>query len=328
MNTNITALAATLFLTTAAFPGLAHAQDYPSQPIRMVIPYGPGGAVDTTLRLLAEKLQEELGQPIVIDSRPGGLGIIAMNAVAAEPADGYTFFVGNQSSNLITPLYHTDRVTVDYFTDFRPVVKINDFPAVMMVTTANFDVDNITELFDYARESPGSLRYTSTGVASFPHFDFEMLASVEGLEMTHVPVSNGAAGIAQGVMNGDAQVAINNIASSLPVIESGHAKAVAVIAPERLESLPDVPTFGELGYSEIGTIQWVAVFGRSDIPEDRLEKVVDAFNTVLSDQEIIDGFEQILVSVNPTTSLDDAQSWFAQQVTQWEEIIEVTGITR
>jgi len=309
-----------------AQPTIASADDYPTQPIRVVIPYGPGGAVDTTLRILSEGLQEELGQPIVIDSRPGGLGIIAINEAAQSEADGYTVLAGNQSSNLISALFHADRMTVDYFEDFRPVARIVEFPGVVMLTTNNFEPTTFEELINYATENPGTVRYTSTGVGSFPHFDVEMIATRNDLDMLHVPVTSGAAGIGQAIVNGDVHLAINNIATSLPFIEAGQATAVAVVFPERLEALPDVPTLEELGYGDVGTVQWVSMFAPAGVDESRLEKLASAIARVMDRDDVRAAFQERMIAPNPTRSLDEADAWFSEDVERWREIIEVTGI--
>jgi tripartite-type tricarboxylate transporter receptor subunit TctC len=323
LSTALILSSASLILTA---PKSAIADDYPTQPIRIVIPYGPGGAVDTTLRILSEGLQEELGQPIVIDSRPGGLGIIAINEVAQAEPDGYTVLAGNQSSNLISALFHADRMTVDYFEDFRPVARIVEFPGVVMLTTNNFEPRTFDELLDHAKQNPGAVRYTSTGVGSFPHFDVEMIAAKEDLDMLHVPVTSGAAGIGQAIVNGDVHLAINNIATSLPFIEAGQATAVAVVFPERLDALPDVPTLEELGYGGIGTVQWVSMFAPAGVDESRLEKLATAIAKVMDRDDVRATFQERMIAPNPTRSLDEAEAWFSEDVQRWREIIEVTGI--
>src|SRR3990172_8171513 len=174
----------------------AGAQDkYPSKPVKIIVPYSPGGATDITSRLFGEQLKNILGQQFVVESKPGAFGIIATEEMARSKPDGYTLMVGNVSTNAITPVLFQKKYTINFERDVVSVSRLVIYPSFLITTTKNFAPKTVAELIAYAKQNPGKTRYTSAGVGSFPHFDMEIFARRAGVEMIHIPNNTGAAGM-------------------------------------------------------------------------------------------------------------------------------------
>ncbi len=234
-----------------ALGGAAVAQDkYPSKPVKIVVPYAPGGATDITSRLFGEHMKNSLGQPFVVENKPGAFGILGIEEMARSKPDGYTLFVGNVSTNAITPVLFQKKFNINFEKDVVSVTRLAIYPSFIITTTAGFDVKNVKELQDFAKKNPGKVRYTSAGVGSFPHYDMEVFSRRMGTDMVHIPNKTGAAGMINDLVVGDAQVAVLNSASSAAMIKAGKLRPIAVIAEQRLKEYPDVPTLAEAGYPE------------------------------------------------------------------------------
>src|SRR5436190_9937601 len=189
-------------LSAALLSGLAFTADaavaqdkYPSKPVKIMVPYAPGGATDITSRLFGEQLKNILGQQFVVESKPGAFGILVLEEMARSKPDGYTLFVGNVSTNAITPVLFQKKLSINFERDVVSVSRLAIYPSFLITTTANFDVKSVADLVAYAKKNPGKLRYTSAGVGSFPHYDVEVFARRAGVEMLHIPNKTGAAGM-------------------------------------------------------------------------------------------------------------------------------------
>src|SRR5262249_14895570 len=186
--------------------GAAMAQDkYPSKPVRVVLPYAPGGATDIITRVVGEQLRQILGQPFVVENKPGAFGILAIEEMAKSKPDGYTLMVGNVSTNAITPVLYKDKFKIDFEKDVVSVDRLATLPSFFIVTAKDFPVKTLAEFIDYAKKNPGKVRYNSAGIGSFPHFDMEIFARRAGIDIVHIPVKAGAAGMINDLVNGDVQ---------------------------------------------------------------------------------------------------------------------------
>src|SRR3954453_483518 len=232
------ALASCLALAMAAA-----AQDkYPSKPVKILVPYGPGGATDIVARIVAEPMRQALGQSFVVENKPGAFGILAIEEMARARADGYTLQVGNVSTNAITPVIFASKFKVNYARDVAPVTNLIDVPAFLVVTTTNFAVKDAKELIDYARKNPGKLRYGTVGAGSYPHYDMAYFAKRAGnLDMIAIHNKAGASGVINDMITGDTQAAFLNVASTAAQVRAGKLKPIAVVNRERLAAYPDVP---------------------------------------------------------------------------------------
>src|SRR5262245_27904968 len=248
---------AVALLGLAFAPDTASAQDkYPSKPVKIIVPYAPGGATDITSRLFGEQLKNILGQQFVVESKPGAFCIIAIEEMARSRPDGYTLEAGNVSTNAITSVLFKNKFQIDFDKSVVSVSRLAIYPSFLITTTSNFDMKSVKDLVDYAKKNPGKVRYSSAGIGSFPHFDMEVFTRRAGVDMVHIPNKTGAAGMINDLVVGDVHTAFLNAASSAAMIRAGKLRPVAVLAEHRLKDYPDVPTLAEAGYPGVGTLHW------------------------------------------------------------------------
>jgi len=300
--------------------GPAVAQDkYPSKPVKILVPYAPGGATDITARLFGDQMKNILGQQFVVESKPGAFGIVAIEEMARSKPDGYTVMVGNVSTNAITPILFKNKFTLDFQKSVTSVSRMAIYPSFIITTTANFDAKNIKDVVDYAKKNPNKLRYTSAGVGSFPHFDMEVFCRRAGVEMVHIPNKAGAAGMINDLVVGDAQVAELNAASAAAMIRAGKLRPIAVVAEKRLADYPDVPTLAEVGYPNVGTLHWQRMLAPAATPKPVLETLFKAITDAAGKPELKEAFAKQLVSIKPSASLDEAQTWLNGELDSWRK---------
>jgi tripartite-type tricarboxylate transporter receptor subunit TctC len=310
-------------LSGAAMMGHARAQErFPSRPIRFIVPYAPGGATDIIARLVGQEMQKAFGQPVVVENRPGALGILAIETVARSRPDGYTLMVGNVTTNAITPVVFKSRMTLDYEQSIVPVARLGELPSVLCVTNVNFPPRSMEELIEYARQHPGRVNYVTAGVGSYTHFDHVLLARRGRSEMTHIPFTTGAGGFVSGLISGDTQIGLTNAATAIPLVKSGQLRAFAVVSEVRLPDLPEVPTMAELGYPGVGTVAWNAMFGPSGMPRDVLEALHSAAVAAVNSAPVQEAFRRGAIRPVPTSSPDDARSWLQGEIVAWRRIAD------
>lgn len=301
--------------------GPAFSQDkYPSKPGKIIVPYAPGGATDITSRLFGEQFKNQLGQSFVVENKSGAFGIIAIEEMARSKPDGYTLFVGNVSTNAITPVLFKNKFKIDFEKDVVPVSRLAIYPSFLMVTTTNFDVKDVKGLVDYAKKNPGKVRYSSAGVGSFPHFDMEIFARRASVDMIHIPNKTGAAGMVNDLVVGDAQVGIINSASTAAMIKAGKMKPIAVAAEQRLAEYPDVPTMAEAGFPGVGTLHWQGMLAPASTPKEVLDTLFKAINEAAKAPALQEAFAKQLVSVKPNASLEESKTWLKGELDNWRKI--------
>ena len=305
----------------------AVAQDkYPSKPIRVLVPYAPGGATDIVARVLGEQMRQILGQSVVVDNKPGAFGILAIEEMARSKPDGYTLMLGNVSTSAITPVLFPKKLSINYAKDVVPVARLADLPAFLIATKANFPPKNFAEFIAYSKQHPGKVRYCSVGVGSYPHFDMEMLSKRAGLDMIHIPVKAGAGGILNDLVNGDLQVCFLNVATTAGQVKAGQLQVYAVVSDKRLPDHPDVPTMAEVGYPGIGTIAWQALFAPAGTPPDVIETLHRAVLQALDSEPVRDSFKKSGIRAAPTASPEDAKTWLRSEMETWRKIVAETKI--
>ena len=311
-------LAAALLLGVQA---LAQAADYPSKPIRIVVPYGPGGATDIVARILGEHLKEKFHQPVVVENKPGGNGVVALQETVRAKPDGYTFLIGNITTNLLTPLIGDPPIAFDPFKDLVPVARLADVPGVFLATKVNFPPNTVQEVVDYARARPGEINHNTAGILAYSHIDFLMLQKRTGIKLVAIPLRAGAGGGQIDLMNGAVQIALQNAATVTPLVKAGKLKALAVTSEQRLPALPDVPTLKEAGFDGIGTNAWNAMFAPRAVPKEILDTMTAAIAEVLTSGKAAKQLEELQFTVLPTRSLDEARAWLAKDVQHWTPIV-------
>jgi tripartite-type tricarboxylate transporter receptor subunit TctC len=313
-----------------AFAGMlqAQAQDkYPSKPVRILVPYGPGGATDIVARIVGEHLREVLGQAYYVENKPGGYGMIAIEDMARSRPDGYTLMVGNVSTNAITPILFKSKLKINYERDVIPVMRLVDVPAFLLVTTTNFAPRTVPELIETVKKNPGRVRYGTVGVGSYPDYDMALFAKRAGnLDLTGIPNRAGAAGVVLDMVMGDTQTAFLNVASTAAMVKAGKLKPLAVVNHERLPEFPDVPTMREVGFPDVGTIAWQGMFAPAGTPKEVIETLQKASIQAMDVPAAKKVFAEQSFNIVPTKSAEEAKTWLAQEMATWGRITQEVKI--
>jgi len=298
----------------------AAAQDYPTRPVRILVPYGPGGATDIIARIVAAKLTESLGQSFVVENRPGANGNIALEAAAKAAPDGYTLLVGNVSTNAINETIYAHQLTIRPSRDLIAVTKLVEIPHIV-VASAALPANNIAELIALAKKEPGKINFASVGLGSYPHLDMERFMKAAGVEFTHVPYKGGAGQAIPAMVAGEVQLAFFNMASLLPHIKSGRLKALAAIPTQRLPELPNVATLAEQGYPGIGTNAWQGLFAPAATPKPVVDKLYAAVASALGRPEQKEGLAKQMMSVELSRSPQEFTELVRRETQAWGEFL-------
>ncbi|MGB7021267.1 MAG: tripartite tricarboxylate transporter substrate binding protein, partial [Xanthobacteraceae bacterium] len=277
---------------------------YPSKPVKIIVPYAPGGATDIVARILANQLNKALGQSFYVENKPGAFGIVADEDLARSPPDGYTLMIGNVTTNAITPVIYPDKFNIDYAKDVVPITAVVDIPAFLLATKKNFDVKSVPELIAYAKKNPGQVRYGTVGPGSYPHYDTAYFAKRAGdLDMVAIPNKAGASGVINDMLNGSTQVAFLNVASATPQIKAGNFIPLALVDHKRLPDYPDLPTMQEIGFAGVGTIAWQALFAPGGTPRGVQQAIFDAVVAAMKAPEVAEAFKRQTFNTVPNASL-------------------------
>jgi tripartite-type tricarboxylate transporter receptor subunit TctC len=322
-------LIAVLFAALALSAGMAMAQDqYPSRPVKVIVPYAPGGATDIVARIVGDAFQKATGQPFIVINRPGAFGMLAIDEMVKAAPDGYTLMIGNVSTNAITPIIYANKMNFDYAQSVVAVTNLIDVPAFLLVSTANgFSVKSFPELIAYAKQNPGKVSYGTVGTGSYPHYDMAYLAKRAGdLDLVALPNKNGAAGVIQDMLRGDVQAAFLNVASSAGQIQAGKFRPLAVVNHSRLKDYPDIPTMKEVGYPDVGTVAWNGLFAPAATPKPVLEALFAAMSKTLSSPEATEKLNKQNFNVVPNKSLADAKTWLDGEIKHWQTITTAVKI--
>ena len=306
----------------------AGAQDkFPSKPVKMIVPYAPGGATDIVARIVGEQMRQSLGQSFVVENKPGAFGIIAIEEMVRARPDGYTLQVGNVSTNAITPVIVPEKMKINYERDVVPVTNLIDVPAFLVVTTTNFAVKDVKELVEYAKKNPGKLRYGTVGAGSYPHFDMAYFAKRAGdLDMIAIHNKAGASGVINDMITGDTQASFLNVASTAAQVRAGKLKPIAVVNRERLAAYPDVPTMAEVGLPDVGTVAWNAMFAPAGTPKPVLETLHKAAIEALQAPAAKEALTKQNFNIVPSKSVDEAKAWLAGEIATWQKITAAVKI--
>ena len=305
----------------------AQSAPYPDRPVKILVPYAPGGATDIVARIIGEQMRQILGQPVVIENKPGANGIIAVEELARAKPDGHTLLVGNVTTNAIAPVLYRKRYKINYDTDVVPVQRLVDIPAFLLITTTNFPPKTVAELIDYAKKNPGKVRYGTVGAGSYPHYDMAFFAKRAGdLDMIAIHNKAGAAGVINDMVTGDTQAVFLNVASTAAMVRAGKLKPLALVNHERLPEYPDVPTMKEVGYPDVGTLAWQALFAPAGTPKEVLEKLAKASLDAMYAPASQEVFKKQNFNIVPNKSLDDARSWLVGEMATWKRIADEVKI--
>ena len=272
------------FVSLAAAAGLsplARAEaPYPNKPITLVVPFTPGGSVDNSGRLMADRLGRLLGVPVIVDNKGGAGGALGSAFVAKAKPDGYTLIVTSQSTHVVNPAVNP-KLPYDAVKDFAPITLIDRLANVLLVNT-NLPVRTFADLVKYAQANPGQLNYASAGTGSVSHLSMELLKTQAKMPITHVPYRGAGVAITD-VMSGQVQLTWNNLSTNLASIRTGKLRALAVASPQRVAQLPDVPTFAELKLPDLNLTSWTGLAAPAKTPQPIIDRLYQAMRTVLQD---------------------------------------------
>ena len=314
-----------LVLAAAAFftSGIAEAQAYPAKPIRMVVAWGPGGAPDIFARLIGQKLYEQMGQPVIVDNRPGATGNIGAEIVAKSPNDGHTLF--NATLSLaISPAFYRE-LPFDPIKSFASVTMLASVPLVLVVNPA-LPVRSVAEMISHAKANPGKLNYASVGNGSPAHVTAELLQVIGGIKVVHIPYKSGGA-MATAMLASEAQLGFPAIAPALPHIKSKRLRAVAVTATRRAGVLPDVPTFAEERLEGMEADNWNAILAPAGTPRRIIDRLQSEIAKATRAAAVAERFTQQGAAVN-VTSPEALAKIIRADVDKWSKVVKAAGIER
>ena len=304
----------------AALPA-AQAQSFPDKPVRIIVPFAAGNTLDTALRQVAEEFKKNTGQPLVVENKPGGSGIIAAQAVMAAPADGYTLLLANTSMLTINP--HTfSKLPYDAEKSFRPITNFLGTSMVMAVN-ASVPANNVQEFVAYAKANPGKVSFASFTAGNSSHFAGVILNQRAGIDMIHVPF-NGTPPAVQNLVGGQVNAAFLPLLAVKPHMESGKVKVLAVTSPQRSLLMPNVATFREQGYPDLDIYIWAAIVAPVATPDAAVARLNAEFVKALRSAEIKEKWRVADFETLPSTPEEFTK--FAQADSRrWAEAVRISG---
>ena len=299
----------------------AFGQAYPARPIRLVVPFPPGGAVDFYARVVQQPLSEALGQQLVIDNKAGASGMVGAESVAKSPPDGYTLLLGNIASLAINVGLYA-KMPYDPLKDLTPIVRTVDVNYVLVVHPS-VPANTVPELVAYAKANPGKLSYGSAGSGSLPHLGTELFKAQTGIDMLHVPYKGGGPMVTD-LLGGTVQVVIGDQANLMPHVQSGKLRALAVATPKRSPNSPHLPTIAESGLPGYDSTAWQGLAGPAGLPPDVVKRLNEAFNMVMAMPAVRDKLTGGGLEVVGGTPEQFAR-FIAAEITKWTKIAKDVG---
>lgn len=311
-----------LLVASGLAVSVAHAQQYPNRPLRMIVPYPPGASVDFTARLMGQRLSDALGQPIVIDNRAGAGGVIAAELAARAIPDGYTLFFGTPASLCVSPAIRL-KVPYDTLRDFAPISRLV-VNSQIIVTLSGFPAMTIADLIQAARAKPGGLIYASAGIGSPQHLGMELLKARANIDILHVPYKGGGPAMTD-VLAGRVQIYMASIPGMLPFIKDGRLKVLGVAGIERSNVFPNIPTIAETvpGYEFVGT--WYGMLTQTKVAPAIIARVNAILNTALQAEDT----RQILISQGSDPrpmSVEGFTNFVRSDCPNWVRAVKLAGI--
>ena len=318
---SLTLLAAVTIVAVASMPSAA--QDFPTRPVRFIVPYAAGGSGDLLARLLGNKLAAIWGQQVVVDNRAGGGGLIGTEFAARSDPDGYTLYLATDGPLTVAASLYK-RVPYDWKRDFAPISMLAMGYQVLIVR-ASLPARNLQELIALAREKPGELNYASIGIGSAPHLGAELFKSVAKVDVTHVPYRGSSAQAISALLAGDVAMFLVGTSTAVSHIQSGALRGLAVTAGKRVDGLPDVPTFAEAGLPGVDVSLWFAVLAPSGTPAPIVKKLNADIAQVVADPDFrqalaVRGFDAV------SSSPEELAQFLAKDYVKFRDLIQKLGL--
>ncbi|MEY4645311.1 MAG: hypothetical protein RLZZ596_2142 [Pseudomonadota bacterium] len=310
-----------LIFLSLLFIGAAQAEDYPIKPIKIIVPFAPGGSNDVVMRLLAPTLSEELGQSVIVENRPGGGATIGMDLVAKSKPDGYTLGVANTSFGA-NP-FVMSKMPFDTQKDFLPVSLVGKVPLVVVVNPS-FPVRSIKELLEYAKKNPEAINYGSAGNASAPHLAGALFEYITNTKMTHIPYKSGGEATAA-LLGNITQLQFAAVPSAIQQIRSNRLIPLAVTTIDRDESLPDVPTMDQSGFKDYDMADWIGIMVPAGTPEPVIKKLNGAFVNALSKNQ--NRISLTKAGARPIgSSPEELKNFIQKELSTWQKVVKAANI--
>ena len=300
----------------------AAADDYPSKPVRIIVPYTPGGFNDTLARTVGDRLSKVWKQSVIVDNRPGGNTVLGNNLAAKAPADGYTMLITPLPYSALPALYG-GKLPYDAVKDFTPLVWAGSTQNALVVRN-DLGVNNVRELIDYAKKNPGKLNFGSTGSGSSNHLSMELFMSMTGTRMTHVPYK-GSAPAVMGMLGSEIDVLFDNVPNLMQQIKAGKLKAIAVTGAERAALLPDVPTVAEAGVPGYEVNVWFGMQMPAGTPKAAVARANEDIVRILRDPEVVKLFRDQGVEVVASTP-EAFAALLQKEIPKWSKVVETANI--
>jgi tripartite-type tricarboxylate transporter receptor subunit TctC len=307
------------------FSGPAQAQEpaFPNKPVRVIVSAAAGGITDIMARFMQEKLGRSLGQPVIVENKPGAGGIIAVDYVARSAPDGYTLVMVNVSNAAIAPWINKN-LPYDPLNDFVGVAAVGEAPTIVAIND-KVPVKTLKEFIEYAKNNPGKINYGSAGNGTGPHLAAEVLAHLTGIKMVHVPYK-GAGPASVDLAAGQVQLGMIAIGSAKGQIAAGQVRVLAVAGNRRLAALPDVPTFDQAGVSGYDVTNWFGLLAPRGTPRDVVASLNSHINQVLDDSQVVQRFQDV-GTLPIRESVQQFQKRIVTDHAKWRDVIRIAGIT-
>jgi tripartite-type tricarboxylate transporter receptor subunit TctC len=316
------AAALAALFTLVAAPSV-RADDYPTRPVTLVVPYTPGGSTEILARIVAQKLGERLGQAVVVEMKPGAGTVIGATAVAQAPADGYTLLMATPTPLAINVTVHK-KLPYDPAKDFMPLAMVASAPFLLLVNPA-LPVHSVKELVAYAKANPGQLSYGSGGVGAPHHLYMELFKSMTGTQMTHVPYKGSLPALTD-VVGGHIQLMFCDIPPAAGMISAGKVRVLGVSTAERVASYPDVPTVAEAGVPGFAVAGWFMIVAPAQTPAPIVDKLHKQLIAVMNEPDVKARIDQLSLVSLPTPSVADMQAYVKSEIARWGKIVQQAGI--
>ncbi len=298
----------------------AHAQAYPGRPVRMIVPYPPGGPTDVLARIVAVKLSEALGQPFAIDNKAGASGMIGSAEVAKGAPDGYTL-LGNASIHVINPSLYP-KAAFDAIADFTPITQLAGVPLILVVNN-DLPVKSVRELIAYAKANAGKLNFASSGNAAAPHLAGESFKIAAGVQMQHVPYKGSAPALTD-LIGGQVQIMFDSMPSAMPHVKAGKLRPLAVTTAKRSAAVPDLPTVAEAGVPGYDISTWYGLWAPKGTPREIIERIASETAKILRLPDVRERYAAL--GAEPVGSTpDEFAAYCRSELTKWAKIVKESG---
>jgi tripartite-type tricarboxylate transporter receptor subunit TctC len=299
----------------------ASGQNYPDRTVRIIVPTAPGGSIDTTARVVAAKLAETWGKPVIIENRPGAAMITGADAAAKSPPDGYTLLVAHDGTTAMNQAIYPATLPYNAQRDFEPVSLMTTIPLVMLVHEG-VAATSVKEFVALARANPGKLNHASGGTATL--LALELFKAMAGVDITSIPYRGGAPAVT-GTMAGDSHVIFADVATAAAGMQSGRLRTLAVTTLQRTKQLPDIPTVDEAGVSGYETATWIAAFAPAGTPKPIVGKIEADIRAALAQPEVRDRLEKLGMEIRRGTS-DELRQKLASDIQKWSRLVKEKNI--